>query len=167
MYVPGMQLNGRFIPGAIALVVAIALATGPAGAGAEPGTKEPKSHRVDLIGETKTVGGSILASPATDKGTVTGKPFGDGRIKLVVQLDLVYRTFSGTFRIRTDRGTAVGTLEGTITGLNRRIDYDGTADFTGGKGRYKGITGTDLEVRDSNTLDDDNGPISFEGYASW
>ena len=40
-------------------------------------------------------------------------------------------------------------------------------DFTGGKGRYKGITGTDLEVRDSNTLDDDNGPISFEGYASW
>ena len=102
-------------------------------------------------------------------GTVSGKPFGDGRIKLVVQLDFPTQTATGTFRIRDDRGTAFGTVDMTfaIDLPGNAVDFTGTADFTGGKGRYKGIRGRDLKAHDHNTLDGQNGEIELKGFASW
>jgi hypothetical protein len=126
-------------------------------------------HRVDLTGATKMVGGSIIPGPAIDRGTVSGKPFGDGRIKLVVQLDFPTQTATGTFRIRDERGTAFGTVDMTFT-INvpeNAVDFTGTADFTGGKGRYKGIRGRDLKAHDHNTLDGQNGEIELKGFARW
>jgi hypothetical protein len=146
----------------LSLLAAVALVVAPTSASAKP-----KRHRVDLTGATKTVNGSILASPARQQGTVSGKPFGTGKIKLTVQLDLVFRTATGTFRIRNDKGTVLGTLDGTIVGHNREIDFDGTADFTGGKGRYKGISGTGIEAHAHNTLDDQNGTLSLKGFATY
>jgi hypothetical protein len=48
------------------------------------------------------------------------------------------------------------------------ITFDGTADFTGGKGRYRGIRGRDLKAHDHNTIPDgQNGVISLKGFARW
>ena len=128
-----------------------------------------KRHRVDLTGQTKMVGGTIIPGPVKDEGTITGKPFGDARIKLTIQLDLATSTATGTFRIRDDRGTAVGTADMTfvLSVPTNNITFDGTADFTGGKGRYKGIKGESLKAHDTNTLDGQNGEISLKGFATW
>lgn len=135
---------------------------------AKPGKPdEPKRHRVDLTGATKMVGGSIIPGPVKDEGIVTGKPFGEAKIKLTIQLDLATSTATGTFRIRDDRGTALGTVDMAFVITGGEIDFDGTADITGGKGRYKGIEGTGLKAHDHNTLDGQNGTLSLKGFATW
>jgi hypothetical protein len=147
---------------AVALVVVLA-------APADAGRKRRDRHRVDLTGATKMVGGTIVPGPAIDRGTVTGKPFGKGRIKLVVQLDLASSTATGTFRIRNRHGTAFGTVDMTfiINAPDDEITFNGTADFTGGKGRYKGIRGRDLKAYDHNTLDGQNGMIELKGFVRY
>jgi len=115
------------------------------------------------------VGGSIIPGPAKDQGTITGKPFGDGKIKLKVQLDFPSQTATGTFRVRSDQGTATGTVDMTfvLDIPGNSVDFTGTADFTGGKGLYKGIAGTELKAHDHNTLDGQNGEISLKGFATY
>ena len=76
-------------------------------------------------------------------------------------------TATGTFRVRDHRGTAFGTVDMTFVINGDEITFDGTADFTGGKGRYKGIRGRDLRAHDHNTLDGQNGTISLRGFARW
>jgi hypothetical protein len=149
---------------ALAALLVVALA-----APADAGRKHRDRHRVDLTGATKMVGGSIVPGPAVDRGTVSGKPFRNGRIKLVVQLDLVSSTATGTFRIRDRHGTALGTVDMTfvINGPENEITFNGTADFTGGKGRYKGIRGRNLKAYDHNTLDGQNGAIELKGFARY
>ncbi len=129
---------------------------------------KPSRHRVDLTGATKEVGGT-LPGPITDQGTVAGKPFGDGKITLVVTLNFVDSTATGTFRLRNDRGTALGTvdMDFVLNVPDNEITFTGTADFTGGKGRYKGIRGTELKAFDHNTLDGQNGVISLKGFATY
>jgi hypothetical protein len=138
-----------------------------AAAPADAGRKHRDRHRVDLTGATKMVGGTIIPGPVIDRGTVEGRPFGDGRIKLVVRLDLATATATGTFRIRNDRGTAFGTVEMTFTISGGEITFNGTADFTGGKGRYKRIRGRDLKAYDHNTLDGQNGTIELKGFVRY
>jgi hypothetical protein len=114
------------------------------------------------------VGGSIIPGPVKDQGTVSGKPFGRAaKIKLRIQLDLATSTATGTFRIRDHRGTALGSVDMTFVISGGEIDFDGTADFTAGKGRYKGIEGTGLKAHDHNTLDGQNGTLSLRGFAAW
>jgi hypothetical protein len=146
-----------------ALAVAAALLVASP-AGAKP---QRERHRVDMTGATKMVGGTIIPGPVIDRGTVEGKPFRDGRIKLVIQLDLATATATGTFRIRDDRGTAFGTVDMTFTISGNEITFNGTADFTGGKGRYKGIRGRDLKAYDHNTLDGQNGTIELKGFVRY
>ena len=76
---------------------------------------------------------------------------------------------TGTFRIRNDRGTAFGTvdMDFVLDVPGNSITFTGTADFTGGKGRYKGIKGTDLKAYDHNTLDGQNGTIELKGFATY
>lgn len=149
--------------GAAVLIALLIVGAGATAAAA----RQRDRHRVDLTGATKMVGGSIIPGPVIDRGTVTGKPFGDGRIKLVVQLDLATSTATGTFRIRNDRGTAFGTVDMTFAISGGEIDFDGTADFTGGKGAYREIRGKGLKAHDHNTLDGQNGEISLQGFARW
>ena len=105
--------------------------------------------------------------PDKDQGTVTGKPFGDAKVKLRVTLNFADSTATGTFRFRNDVGTALGTVDMTYTIAGNEITFRGTADFTGGKGRYKGIKGTDLKAYDHNTLDGQNGAIELKGFATY
>ncbi len=84
-------------------------------------------------------------------------------------LNFTDSTATGTFRIRNDRGTALGTVDMDFD-LNlpgNEITFTGTADFTGGKGRYKGIRGKRLKAYDHNTLDGQNGTISLKGFATY
>lgn len=149
---------------AAAVLACFALTT--SGATAKP--DKPQRHRVDLTGETKMdPDSSIIPGPTKDQGTITGRPFGDGKIKLKVQLDIPSQTATGTFRVRTDKGTALGTVDMNFEIVGGEVDFTGTADFTGGKGLYKGIQGTDLKAHDHNTLDGQNGEISLKGFATY
>jgi len=160
---PLMNTRRRIRPFALlSLLAAVAFVVAPSTASAKP-----KSHSVDLTGATNTVNGSILASPAQYEGTISGAPFGTGTIELTVQLDLVFRTATGTFQIRTNKGTVVGTVDGTIVGANAEIDFDGTADLTGGTSRYKRISGTGLEFHSHNALDGRDGTLSLRGFATY
>jgi hypothetical protein len=152
----------------VGLIAALTLASvGVVAAKPKPG-KKPHRHRVDLTGATKMVNG-VLPGPITDRGTVEGKPFRDGKIKLVVTLNAADSTAAGTFRIRNDKGTAFGTVDmGFVLDVpGNSITFRGTADFTGGKGRYKRIKGTDLKAYDHNTLDGQNGTLALKGFATY
>ena len=149
MYVSRMQLNRRSFRAPSPSPSRSPSRPARRRAGAEPGTKEPKRHRVDLTGETKTVGGSHPRGPRDGPGNghrqaVRRRQDQAGR----AAGPRLHGPVTGTFRIRNDRGTAIGHAGGDRSPVSTaRIDYDGTADFTGGKGRYKGIMGTDLAVR--------------------
>ena len=122
-------------------------------------------HKVDMTGVTKMVD-SPSQGTAHDQGTVSGKPFGDGTIDILVTFG-PNQTATGTFTIEAKGGSAFGTVDMAYTVANGEIDFTGTADFTGGKGRYKGIRGRDLKAHDHNTLDGQNGEIELKGFARW
>jgi hypothetical protein len=146
----------------IAVLVAAVFLLAGTDAGAKP---DRHRHRVDVTGTTKNVG-QTKDGALIDRGTVTGKPFGHGKIRIVVKLDFLTSTATGTFRVRDHRGTAFGTVDMTFV-IGEEIDFSGTADLTGGKGRYKGIRGRDLKAHDHNTLDGQNGEIELKGFARW
>lgn len=152
-------IRSRAVVLIVVMVVAILLL-----AGTDAGAK-PDRHRVDVTGATKNVG-QTKDGALIDRGTVTGKPFVHGKIRIAVKLDFLTSTATGTFRIRDHRGTAFGTVDMTFV-IGEEIDFTGTADFTGGKGRYKGIRGRDLKAHDHNTLDGQNGEIELKGFARW
>jgi hypothetical protein len=147
----------------IVLLAAALLLLAATDVGAKP---DRHRHRVDLTGATKNVG-QTKDGALVDRGTVSGKPFRNGKIKLVVTLDFPTQTATGTFRVRDGRGTAFGTVDMTFVISGGEIDFTGTADLTGGKGRYKGIRGRDLKAHDHNTLDGQNGEIELKGFARW
>lgn len=164
LYVQRMSREARRILSLIVPLVAMLLILAPAtGSAAKP---KNDRHRVDLTGATKnvrqTAGGALI-----DRGTVSGKPFGQGKIKLVVHLHPEDQTATGTFRIRDHRGTAFGTIDTTFAIEGPEITFRGTADFTGGKGRYKQIRGRDLKAYDHNTLDGQNGMIELKGFVTY
>ncbi len=143
-------------------LLAVALVAVPATASAKP-----KRHRIDMTAATKMSGGSIIPGPAIDRGTTSGKPFDDGKIKLTVQIDLLTSSATGTFRIRDAKGTAFGTFDMDFVISGGEIDFTGTADITGGKGAYKRIRATDLKAHDHNTLDGQNGTVELKGFARY
>ena len=160
---PAVKTSRLRIPALLSLLVAVALVAGPASASAKP-----KRHRIDVTAATKMSGGSIIPGPAIDRGTTSGKPFDDGRIKLTVQIDLATLTATGTFRIRDAEGTAFGTFDMDMDlSTPGEVDFDGTARFTGGKGAYKGIKGRNLKAHDHNTLDGQNGTVELKGFATY
>ena len=153
----------RFLAVLAAAAMALAL---PAAAVPKP---KRERHRIDVTAATKMAGGSIIPGPAIDRGITSGKPFDDGKIKLIVQIDLATSTATGTFRIRDAKGTAFGTFDMAMTldVPGNRVDFDGTAAITGGKGVYKGIKAKGLRAHDRNTLDGQNGKVRLKGFARY
>jgi hypothetical protein len=130
-----------------------------------PRTDDSRRHRVDMSAVTRSVG-SPSSGTIEDQGTVAGTPFGAGTIDLFATFQPGAR-MTGTFTIDAKRGSAFGTMDTTYVITGNEIDFTGTADFTGGTGAYRGITGTDLEVHDHNTLDGQNGTVTLEGFARY
>jgi hypothetical protein len=122
-------------------------------------------HDVDLTGATHTVG-SPAPQTLEDQGTVSGAPFGDGAIDILVKFG-ENSTATGAFTIDTARGSVFGTVAMTYTTAGNEIDFTGTADLTGGTGKFRGIRGEDLAAHDHNTLDGQHGVISLKGPAAY
>ena len=149
-------------PGAVGLLATCAaLAFVPAASADQPTTGA--RHKVDVAGMTKSTG-AAGAGTIEDRGTVTGKPFGAGTIKVLATFG-ENQTMTGTFKIRTSRGSASGTVDTTYVIDATGITFTGTATFTGGTGRYEEITGKRLDVHDHNTLDGQSGEITLMGFA--
>ena len=127
------------------------------------GEDTSRRHRVDVSGTTKTVG---APQPGTleDRGMISGRPFGSGTISLLATFESGAR-MQGTFEIDTKRGDAFGTVDTTYVISGNEITFDGTATFTGGTGRYRGIVGKKLVAHDHNTLDGQSGTLTLTGFA--
>jgi hypothetical protein len=122
-------------------------------------------HRVDMQGATRTVD-TPSQGTARDQGTVSGEPFGDGTIDLLVTFG-PNQTATGTFTIDAKDGSAFGTVDMAYTVANGEIDFTGTADFTGGTGAYRGIRGEGLAAHDHNTVDGQNGTFELNGAVEY
>jgi hypothetical protein len=127
--------------------------------------EQTKQHTVTLSGTTRNVG---APEPDTlqDQGTVSGRPFGDGTIDLLIRFE-GSSSVTGSFRIDAARGSVFGTVAMEYAISGSEITFNGTADLTGGTGRYRGIEGEDLRAFDHNTLDGQNGTFTLDGVANY
>jgi hypothetical protein len=121
-------------------------------------------HSLSIQGKTREV---TPATPGTieDHGTLTGTPFGKGRIVLVGSF--AGGRFSGSFRLTFPRGSILGTTSLPFTISGNEIDFLGTSRFTGGTGAFRGISSGDLATHDHNTLDGQSGRLSVTGAATY
>jgi hypothetical protein len=122
------------------------------------------AHAVNVSGKTRTV---TPETPGTveDHGSLAGTPFGKGSIVLVGKL--AGGRLTATFRLTFARGSVIGTTSMPFTLTGDGIDFAGTSRFTGGTGAYRGITSGDLDTRDHNTLDGQNGTLVVTGSATY
>jgi hypothetical protein len=127
--------------------------------------QDAKRHDVHVDGQTKNVG-SPGQNQLEDRGTVSGQPFGDGTIDIIVTLG-DNQSAKGTFTIDANDGQAFGTVDMTYAITGNEIDFTGTVDFTGGTGDFRGIKGSDLAAHDHNTLDGQNGAFELDGSAKY
>jgi hypothetical protein len=74
---------------------------------------------------------------------------------------------TGTFRIDAAKGSVFGTVAMDYVVSGSEITFNGTADFTGGTGKYRGIEAHGLTAFDHNTLDGQNGTFTLDGVASY
>jgi hypothetical protein len=122
-----------------------------------------KRHAVSIDGKTKMIKTPTTPGTIEDHGTLTGTPFGRGKVEIVVTLGGGKAT--GSFRMLFAKGSISGTVDMPFTVTGGEIDFRGTATFTSGTGAYRGITSGTLRVHDHNTLDGQNGVVSLEGFA--
>jgi hypothetical protein len=122
-------------------------------------------HAVSLAGRTKSVG-PITPSRVEDRGTITGTPFGKGTIVLVGKF-VGGNRLAATYRLRFKHGSVLGSATLPFTIKDGTITFRGMTTFTGGTGRYRGITGRGIKVVDTNTLDGQNGRIAVKGAARY
>ena len=126
-----------------------------------PAQKDRKSHELSISGLTKAI---AFPQPGQihDQGTIKGKPFGSGTVDLLATFG-PNSTMTGEFTLTNDRGSAFGTVDTTYLIEGSEITFTGTARFDGGTGRYRGITGENLQAWDHNTLDGQNGELTLDG----
>ena len=72
----------------------------------------------------------------------------------------------GASRSTRPRGSAFGTVAMTYVIAGSEITFTGTATFTGGTGKFRGIKGT-VDAFDHNTLDGQNGSVRLDGVARY
>lgn len=123
-----------------------------------------RRHTVVLDGRTATV---TAATPGTveDHGTVTGTPFGAGRLLLVGKL--AAGSLTATVRLTFPRGSVIAAVTMPFSIIQGEIDFRGVARFTGGTGAYRGITSGTLQAADHNTLDGQHGTFTVRGTARY
>ena len=154
-------MRRKALSAAIAIALAVAV---PAAVGKSVAGDETERHRVDVAGMTKTVG-SPAPGTLRDEGTITGRPFGSGTVAIVVTLADGRAT--GTFEINSPKGSAFGTVDMTYVITGNEIDFNGSAAFTRGTGKFRGITGKRLRAQDHNTLDGQSGTFTLQGRARY
>ena len=91
----------------------------------------------DLVRTKKT--GDLSA---IQQGTLRGAPFGTG--KMVLNSSLKQARVTSTFTVTTAAGRVSGRATARLTLDGDTSSYKGTATLTGGTGRYRAITGTNI-----------------------
>ncbi len=129
-----------------------------------PRTKRRHTHKVAVAAVTKSVG-SPAPGVIEDQGTVSGDPFGDGTVDILVTFG-ADSTATGSFTIETPSGSAFGTIAMTYVISGSEITFTGTATFSGGTGEFRGIKGT-VDAYDHNTLDGQSGTVRLNGSARY
>jgi len=124
-----------------------------------------KRQAVSIDGKTKMIKTPKTPGTIEDHGTLTGTPFGRGKVEIVVKLAGGKAT--GAFTMLFAKGSITGTIDMPFTIEGGEIDFRGTARFTAGTGAYRGITSGALQVHDHNTLDGQNGVVALEGAARY
>jgi len=99
------------------------------------------SRSLSASGELKrTAKPSALSS--VQAGTVTGRPFGSG--KMVLRSTLKQATVTSTFTLTTKAGLVRGRATARLTLDGDTATYKGTATITSGTRRYRGAKGSNI-----------------------
>ncbi len=126
--------------------------------------KARSKHLVAVAGVTRAVD-SPAPGTSHDAGTISGEPFGDGTVDILVTFG-PESSVTGSFDLVTPRGSAFGTVAMTYVIAGSEITFTGTATFSGGTGDFRGIKGT-VDAFDHNTLDGQNGSVRLDGFARY
>ncbi|MDP2712615.1 MAG: hypothetical protein Q8O56_15480 [Solirubrobacteraceae bacterium] len=124
--------------GAISLagIAAVAVTTAPLADAAKPATR------------TLTASGELVriakpdARSSVQRGTVTGRPFGSGRMVLRSRLNRA--TVTSTFTLTTTAGIVRGRATARLTLDGDTATYRGSATITSGTRRYRGAKGSKI-----------------------
>ena len=129
-----------------------------------PRKQRRSKHPVEVAGVTRAVD-SPAPGTSHDAGTIAGKPFGNGTVDILVTFG-PDSSATGSFEVAGPRGSAFGTVAMTYVIAGSEITFTGTATFTGGTGKFRGIKGT-VDAFDHNTLDGQNGSVRLDGVARY
>jgi hypothetical protein len=124
-----------------------------------------KARDLSLSARTATVP-ARTAGTVEDHGSVTGTPFGTGRLVLVGVFG-ADSTMTATVRLTFPAGSVVVSTTLPYTISDGQIHFRGTSRVVGGTGAYRGITSGPLVTVDDNTLDGQNGTVSVKGRVTF
>ncbi len=126
-------------PLALTALAAVALVAAPVALAAKPKTR------------ALSASGTLLQTAKPDRfkavqgGTIRGTPFGTAR--MVLRSTLNQARVSSTFTVTTSAGRVTGTATARLTLDGDTATYKGTARITGGTGRYRNATATNITFR--------------------
>jgi hypothetical protein len=107
------------------------------GATANAGPSAAAAHSVDQRWKIHQV--SSNSRRTVDKGTVKGAPFGKGKIRSVSKPE------GGQIRVKFVQRLGDGKVKGSVltsfSPARCGVKFSGAGEFTGGTGKYEGITG--------------------------
>ncbi len=112
-----------------------------AGVTAAPIALAAKTRTLSASGQlVRTAKPSALSS--VQAGTLTGRPFGSGR--MVLRSTLKQATVTSTFTLTTSAGLVRGRATARLTLDGDTATYKGTARITSGTRRYRGASGSNI-----------------------
>lgn len=126
----------------------------------------PIERNFDLYGTTINV--QRNATVFIDEGNVTGRPIGEGTIRLTFKLDPKNDAASVSFKIFSYSGAirGRGTMSYTADIKSNNITFIGSSILTSGTSAYAGIkTDTPLYFSDTNNLEGTEGRVRLSGMA--
>lgn len=102
---------------------------------------KPKSHALNASGQLLRI-----AKPgrfqSVQRGTITGVPFGSGR--MLLRSTLKQARVTSTFTLTTKLGNVSGTATARLTLDGDTANYKGTARIVSGTGRYRHALGSNI-----------------------
>jgi hypothetical protein len=101
------------------------------------------------------------ALQSVQEGTVSGRPFGSG--KMILRSKLKQATVTSTFTLTTSAGLVRGRATARLTLDGDTATYRGTATITSGTRRYRGATGSNIRFHGVGPVSAKRTKISLSG----
>lgn len=103
------------------------------------------TYKVSASGKVKLTKREPATKKIEQRGPVTGSPFGRGTLTLRSRL-AARRVLEYSIRLVTANGVVTGSGRATLKAGGSQADYSGTLTITGGSGRYKRVSRSNLRV---------------------